>query len=104
MIGPDGTTRFLEGGRTLRPASLSAPRFVSAHDRLTEDDALLHTDGLVERRGTGTDLLALAQRCHRQTLGQATWANSRIRSPRPRSWSAERGPALLTARGLAASP
>jgi hypothetical protein len=26
-----------------------------------------------------TDLLALAQRCHPQTLRQATWANSRIK-------------------------
>jgi hypothetical protein len=56
VIGPDGTTRFLEGGRTLPLASLSAPRFVSAHDRLTGSDALLlYTDGLVERRGQDLD-------------------------------------------------
>ncbi|SES83587.1 PP2C family protein-serine/threonine phosphatase [Geodermatophilus poikilotrophus] len=56
LIGPDGTTRFLEGGRTLPLASLSAPRFASAHDRLTGSDALLlYTDGLVERRGQDLD-------------------------------------------------
>ncbi len=52
LIGSDGTSRFLEGGRSLPLASLSGPRFVSAHDRLTASDALLlYTDGLVERRG-----------------------------------------------------
>ena len=52
LIGFDGTTRFLEGGRNLPLASLPGPRFVSAHDRLTASDALLlYTDGLVERRG-----------------------------------------------------
>ena len=52
LIGLDGTTRFLEGGRSLPLASVSGPRFVSAHDRLAASDALLlYTDGLVERRG-----------------------------------------------------
>jgi hypothetical protein len=56
VIGSDGTSRFLEGGRSLPLASLAGPRFVSAHDRLTAGDALLlYTDGLVERRGQDLD-------------------------------------------------
>ncbi len=56
VIGSDGTSRFLEGGRSLPLASLAGPRFVSAHDRLTAGDTLLlYTDGLVERRGQDLD-------------------------------------------------
>jgi serine phosphatase RsbU (regulator of sigma subunit) len=56
VIRSDGSSRFLEGGRSLPLASLAGPRPVSAYDRLTTGDALLlYTDGLVERRGQDLD-------------------------------------------------
>jgi GAF domain-containing protein/anti-sigma regulatory factor (Ser/Thr protein kinase) len=57
LIEPDGSTRFLEGGRSV-PLGLpfELPR-VQAHERLTAGSILvLYTDGLVERRDESLDM------------------------------------------------
>ena len=56
VIEPDGSTRFLEGGRSVPlglPFDLPRPQ---AHERLTPGSILvLYTDGLVERRDESLD-------------------------------------------------
>ena len=57
VIEPDGSTRFLEGGRSV-PLGLpfDLPR-AQAHERLTPGSTLvLYTDGLVERRDESLDI------------------------------------------------
>ncbi|SES83567.1 hypothetical protein [Geodermatophilus poikilotrophus] len=46
-----------------------------------------------------TDLLALAQRCHPQTLRQAEWANSTLKESATQAWSADGGPGPRRAAG-----
>jgi GAF domain-containing protein/anti-sigma regulatory factor (Ser/Thr protein kinase) len=70
VIEPDGSTRFLEGGRSV-PLGLpfDLPR-AQAHERLTPGSILvLYTDGLVERRDESLDrgLERLAETAARAT-------------------------------------